>query len=131
MEFSDATKPFSHIGGVALAYAQLWFAQPLTTLMPRPFQRYLDKYKTSFASPTDVLRDFPRIISTIETLKEKPKPCGERNSEFRIRKLPFKLRCSPVSPLGRRLLFAVSLWASVGVCRASPTPGTSLGLRSG
>jgi len=62
---------------VALAYVQLWFAHPLTTLMPRPWERYLSKYKTSLASPTDVLRDFPRIISTIETLVENPKPRGK------------------------------------------------------
>ncbi len=62
---------------VALAYVQLWLAHPLTTLMPRPWERYLSKYKTSFASPTDVVRDFPRIISTIETLTEMPKLRGK------------------------------------------------------
>lgn len=62
---------------VTLAYVQLWLAHPLTTLMPRPWERYLDKYKTSLASPTDVLRDFHRIISTIEPSREMPKPRGK------------------------------------------------------
>jgi hypothetical protein len=62
---------------VALAYVQLWLAHPLTTQMPRPWERYLSKYKTSFASPTDVVRDFPRIISTIETNREMPKLRGK------------------------------------------------------
>jgi hypothetical protein len=57
---------------VSLAYVQLWLAHPLTTLMPRPWERYLSKYKTSLASPTDVVRDFHRIISTIEPLRESP-----------------------------------------------------------
>lgn len=62
---------------VALAYVQLWLAHPLTTLMPRPWERYLEKYRTSSASPTDVVRDFQRIISTIETDREMPKPRGK------------------------------------------------------
>jgi len=62
---------------VLLAYVQLWLAQPLANLMPRPWERYLSKYKTSFASPTDVVRDFPRIISTIETNREMPKLRGK------------------------------------------------------
>ena len=62
---------------VLLAYVQLWLAQPLANLIPRPFQRYLEKYRTSFASPADVVRDFVRIISAIETYKEMPKPRGK------------------------------------------------------
>jgi len=62
---------------VLLAYVQLWLAQPLANLIPRPWERYLEKYRTSFASPADVVRDFQRIISAIETYKEMPKPRGK------------------------------------------------------
>lgn len=62
---------------VLLAYVQLWLAQPLANLRPRPWERYLAKYRTSFASPTDVVRDFQRIISAIEPSREMPKPRGK------------------------------------------------------
>ncbi len=61
---------------VQLAYAQLWLAQPLTTALPRPWERYLPPAAPGSASPAMVQRDFSRIIAAVGTPARAPKPRG-------------------------------------------------------
>jgi hypothetical protein len=62
---------------VQLAYAQLYIASPLAQCLPRPWERYLPKYKMDAISVSDVQRDFPRILSTIEPVCKVPKRRGK------------------------------------------------------
>jgi len=61
---------------VQLAYVQLWLAQPLTTTLPRPWERYLPAPAAGTASPATVQRDFGRIIAAVGTPARAPKPRG-------------------------------------------------------
>jgi hypothetical protein len=60
-----------------LAYVQLYLAASLARCLPRPWERYLPKYKTLAISVADVQRDFPRILSAIEPLPKVPKRRGK------------------------------------------------------
>lgn len=73
---------------VQLAYWQLWMARDLTEKMPRPWERYLPRFKTdqdsesthgktAGASPSDVQRDMARIIRQFGTPARIPKPRGK------------------------------------------------------
>jgi hypothetical protein len=76
---------------VQLAYWQLWMARDQTTKMPRPWERYLPRFKTENArvapesgrvktvvpSPSDVQRDLARIIRQCGTPARIPKPRGK------------------------------------------------------
>ena len=71
-----------------LAYVQLWLARSLAERMPKPWERYLPRYTTESgkeASPSEVLRDFLRIIQEIGTpakvLKPRGKPKGRAKGE--------------------------------------------------
>jgi hypothetical protein len=64
----------------ALAYCQLYLARDITTRMPYPWERYLPKYTTEEkveASPSEVQRDWTRIIQQISTPASVPKPRGK------------------------------------------------------
>ena len=83
------------------------------------------------------MRNYPRkpfllrrrlVLARLVSIRASPTQPGGK------RELPFTLRCSPVSPLGRRLLFAVSLWASVNSGEQSLTDawrfaGLTVGLK--
>ena len=63
-----------------LAYVQLWLARYLAERMPRPWERYLPRYTTESskeASPSEVQRDFGRIIQEIGTPAKVLKPRGK------------------------------------------------------
>jgi hypothetical protein len=76
---------------VQLAYWQLWMARDLTEKMPRPWERYLPRFKTendgfdsesarigaAVPSPSDVQRDMGRIIRQFGTPARIPKPRGK------------------------------------------------------
>jgi len=76
---------------VQLAYWQLWLARDLATQMPRPWERYLPRFKTPpdtqrpdvasspvvSPSPSDVQRDMARIIRQCGTPARIPKPRGK------------------------------------------------------
>lgn len=61
---------------VQLAYAQLCLAQPLATVLPRPWERYLPPAASGSASPATVQRDFGRIIAAVGTPACAPEPRG-------------------------------------------------------
>lgn len=61
---------------VMLAYAQLHLGKELAQRLPRPWEKYLPEYKNKNAekTPTQVQRDFGRIIREIGTPAKPPKP---------------------------------------------------------
>ena len=59
-----------------IAYAQLWMARHLVTILPRPWERNLPAIKKSLVSPTTVQRGFARIIRQLGTPAKPPKPRG-------------------------------------------------------
>ena len=63
---------------VQLAYVQLWLARDLTKANRHPWQRHLAaKQKGEILSPTQVQRDFSRIIQRFGTPARSPKPRGK------------------------------------------------------
>ena len=71
-----------------LAYVQLWIGRSLAERIPQPWERYLPRYTTESgkeASPSEVQRDFARIITEIGTpakvLKPRGKPEGRAKGE--------------------------------------------------
>ncbi len=61
---------------VHIAYAQLWVARHLANLLPRPWERNLPAMRNRRISPTQVQRDFARIIRQLGTPAQPPKPRG-------------------------------------------------------
>jgi hypothetical protein len=60
-----------------LAYIQLWLAAPLANALPKPWERYLPKPPSrTRCSPTQVQRDFGRIIRLLGTPARSPKRRG-------------------------------------------------------
>lgn len=59
------------------AYVQLYLASSLARSLPRPWQRYLPKYKAQAISVSDVQRDFGRILAAIEPVHKVPKRRGK------------------------------------------------------
>ena len=73
---------------VLLAYFQLWLARYEANDVPRPWERYLPRFKKedrkpSVSSPSSVQRDFGRIIRQIGTPARDPKRRG--NSRGRLK----------------------------------------------
>jgi len=63
-----------------LAYCQLYLARSLAESLPYPWERYLPRYATENhieASPSEVQRDWNRIIDQIGTPANVPKPRGK------------------------------------------------------
>jgi len=60
-----------------LAYAQLFIAQPLAEVLPRPWESKKVVLETSLCSPSCVQRDFARITQQIGRLTLDPKPRGK------------------------------------------------------
>jgi hypothetical protein len=62
---------------VCLAYTQMVLAAPLSNATPRPWERYLPEWKTHRdPSPSQVQRDYVRIIRAFGTPASPPKPRG-------------------------------------------------------
>lgn len=59
-----------------LAYLQLWVARPYAESQPRPWERALPATKTQTLSPTQVQRNFARIIRQFGTPALEPKRRG-------------------------------------------------------
>jgi hypothetical protein len=62
---------------VGLATMQLWLGRELTERHPRPWERYLPPRTTRVASPSQVQRDWERIIRLIGTPAQPPKRRGK------------------------------------------------------
>ncbi len=62
---------------VQLATVQLWLARELSESQRRPWERYLPLRPTAVASPSEVQRDWERIIRQIGTPARSPKPRGK------------------------------------------------------
>jgi len=60
-----------------LAYAQLWAGRELAQSLPLPWQRYLPQVKQGKLSPTQVQRDFSRIIRQVGTPARAPQVRGK------------------------------------------------------
>ncbi len=60
-----------------LAYLLLWAARPLAQAQWRPWERRLPAARRPHLSPTQVQRDFSRIITALDLLPPKPKPRGK------------------------------------------------------
>jgi hypothetical protein len=59
-----------------LAYLQLWAAYPVAQRCPRPWERYLPAQQLEQLTPSQVQRDFDRIIRQFGTPARPPKPRG-------------------------------------------------------
>jgi len=75
---------------VRLSYLQLWLAAPLSAAWPKPWERYLPEWKDAsesqeprLPSPSQVQRDYGRIIREFGTPAREPKPRG--NSPGRLK----------------------------------------------
>jgi len=73
---------------VQIAYAQLWLARQLVSLLPRPWERNLPTMQTRRISPTGVQRDFARIIRQLGTPAKPPKHRGNSPGRRQGTKLP-------------------------------------------
>ena len=81
---------------VGLAYFQLWMARPLANALPYPWEKYAQSAseKPRPLGPSQVQRDFERIIGQIGETVPSPKPRGKSpgrapgNSPGRRRRLP-------------------------------------------
>lgn len=62
---------------VGLATVQLWLGRPLAERLCRPWERYLPAPSAGVASPSQVQRDWERIIRLIGTPAQPPKPRGK------------------------------------------------------
>ena len=71
-----------------LAYLQLWAAQPVAQRCPRPWERYLPAQHLEPLSPSQVQRDFDRIIRQFGTPARPPKPRGNAPGRPRGARLP-------------------------------------------
>lgn len=60
-----------------LAYLQLFVARELAVALPKPWERYLPDFDAQEVSPSMVMRDFLRIIGTIEPTPAFPKRRGK------------------------------------------------------
>lgn len=61
---------------VMIAYAQLYLSRSLANTLPNPWEKYLPTFKSNatIKSPTQVQKDFERIIRRIGTPAQPPKP---------------------------------------------------------
>jgi hypothetical protein len=73
---------------VHIAYAQLWVAREVASLLPRPWQRTLPTMQIRRISPSAVQRDFARIIRQLGTPAQPPKRRGNAKGRPKGFKLP-------------------------------------------
>jgi len=77
---------------VHIAYAQLWQARDVATVLPRPWERNLRAIKARQISPALVQRDFGRIIRQIGTPALPPKRRGISAGRCKGTRLPARPR---------------------------------------
>lgn len=77
---------------VSLAQMQLWLARDLAEALPRPWERYLPQPESQVASPSEVQRDFGRIIGEIGTPAQPPKPRGNSSGRAKGTQMPRRTR---------------------------------------
>jgi hypothetical protein len=77
---------------VQLAYIQLWLARSLAEALPNPWERYLPLPEPGEASPSNVQRDFERIIRQIGTPAQPPKRRGNSPGRTKGDKPPPRAR---------------------------------------
>lgn len=77
---------------VSLAQTQLWLARDLAEALPRPWERYLPQPESQVASPSEVQRDFGRIIREIGTPAQPPKPRGNSSGRAKGTQMPRRKR---------------------------------------
>jgi len=79
-----------------LAYLQLWAAQPVAQRCPRPWERDLPAQHLEQLTPSQVQRDFDRIIRQFGTPAAPPKPRGNAPGRPRGTRLPPRPRYAVV-----------------------------------
>ena len=71
-----------------IAYTQLYLARDLANNVPAPWEKYLPAIKSENKSPTQVQKDFERIIRTLGTpakpLKTLKKSYGRQKGETQV-----------------------------------------------
>ena len=78
---------------VMIAYAQLYLARSLANSFPNPWEKYLPSFNACGAikQPTQVQKDFERIIRWIGTPAQPPKPCqkalGRQLGDIQVKRL--------------------------------------------
>lgn len=77
---------------VMIAYTQLYLAHPIAKNSPTPWEKYLPTFKTDREiSPTQMQKDFGRIIRTIGTpakpLKHRKKAPGRKTGDMQIKRM--------------------------------------------
>ncbi len=94
-----------------LAYAQLWAARHLAQDCPLPWQRHLPERKAGRLGPSQVQRDFARIIAQLESLTRPVKPRGKgkgrstgtklepRRRRLMVKRRPPQCRCAQKKPV--------------------------------
>ena len=79
----DATREEAWWQLSCLAYLQLWAADPVAQRCPRPWERYLPAHQAEPLTPSQVQRDFGRIIRQFGTPARPPKPRGNALGRLR------------------------------------------------
>lgn len=77
---------------VQLATVQMWLARELAGLRLRPWERYLPQRAGGVASPSQVQRDWERIIRQIGTPAQPPKHRGNSSGRAKGTKMPARKR---------------------------------------
>jgi IS4 transposase len=80
-----------------LSYAQLYMARQLANNFPNPWEKWLPEFKSNQEekSPSQVQKDFGRIINEIGTPAQPPKPrnksCGRSQGDIQIKRQRHKV----------------------------------------
>lgn len=78
---------------IMMAYAQLYLSRYIANSLPNPWEKYLPSFKADMAikNPTQVQKDFERIIQMIGTPAKPPKPRkkapGRKLGDIQIKRL--------------------------------------------
>ena len=84
-----------------LAYVQLWAARTLAVHLPRPWERYLPQPPQGRITPSNVQRDWNRIIAQMGTPAVAPKPRGKSPGRLKGQSQPPRER-QPVIKKGKK-----------------------------
>lgn len=82
---------------VMIAYAQLYLARSLANSLPNPWERYLPSLKAfgAITQPTQVQKDFERIIRWIGTPAQPPKPrqkaLGRQLGDIQVKRIRYPI----------------------------------------
>ncbi len=82
---------------VIIAYAQLYLSRNLANNLPKPWEKYLPAFKANgvIKQPTQVQKDFARIIQAIGTPAQPPKTrkkaAGRKLGDFQIKRKRYEI----------------------------------------